>query len=53
MVNFSVDYGNKNNYMTYRDGSMPTYTLSMAFNELEPIYQNDGFDSGSGAGTGY
>jgi hypothetical protein len=53
MVNFTVDYGNKNNYMTYRDGSMPTYTLSMAFKELEPIYQNDGFDSGSGTGTGY
>ena len=29
------------NYMTYSDGSMTSYQVTMSFGELEPIYNND------------
>ena len=38
---FSVDYNPTGNYMTYSDGSMPTYALSMTFEEIVPIYADD------------
>ena len=41
MTSFDVSYGNQRQYMTYEDGSMPTYNLTMTFMELEPIYGND------------
>jgi len=38
---FSVDYNPTGNYMTYKDGSMPTYALNMTFEEIVPLYAND------------
>lgn len=50
LTNFSVNYTPGNSYMTYKDGSMTQYQISMTFSELEPIYQHE--HKGSG-GTGY
>jgi hypothetical protein len=36
-----VDYNPTGNYMTYSDGSMPTYALNMTFEEIVPIYADD------------
>ena len=48
LLNFSVDYTPNGSYMTFGDGengdpeaSMVTYALSMAFQEIEPIYDVD------------
>jgi hypothetical protein len=41
LTNFSVDYTPLGSYMTYEDGTMVAYTLSMQFQELTPIYEND------------
>jgi hypothetical protein len=41
---FSVDYNPTGNYMTYKDGSMPTYALNMTFEEIVPLYANDNKD---------
>ena len=43
LVNKSVDYTPTGSYMTFNDadGSMVSYTLSLTFNELEPIYEDD------------
>ncbi len=38
---FSVNYAPDGNYMTYRDGSMTQYDLSMTFGEIDPIYEQD------------
>ena len=47
LTSFDVRYGNSTEYMTYgEDGSMPTYQISLAFKELEPLYDND-FDTES------
>ena len=47
LLGFDVRYGNPTEYMTYgEDGSMPTYQISLAFKELEPLYDND-FDTES------
>ena len=47
LTSFDVKYGNPTEYMTYgEDGSMPTYQISLAFKELEPLYDND-FDNES------
>jgi len=43
---FSVDYNPTGNYMTYSDGSMPTYALNMQFEEIAPLYAED-FDTDS------
>lgn len=57
LLNFSVDYTPNGSYMTFGGGengdpeaSMVTYVLSMAFQEIEPIYQSDyaTFDYGDG-----
>lgn len=50
LTNFSANYTPGNSYMTYKDGSMTQYTVTMTFSELEPIYQND--HDGAG-GTGF
>ena len=34
----NVQYAPDGNYMTYDDGSMTSYTVTMQFNELEPIF---------------
>lgn len=41
LTNFSVDYTPDGNYMTYADGSMTSYRLTMQFQELTPIYNDD------------
>ncbi len=50
LTNFGADYTPGNSYMTYKDGSMTQYKISMSFSELEPIYQHE--HDGVG-GTGY
>ena len=37
----NVQYAPDGNYMTYDDGSMTSYSVSMQFNELEPIFNDD------------
>lgn len=41
LLNFTVDYTPAGNYSTYEDGSMTLYALSMTFQELDPIYDDD------------
>ena len=41
MTSFNVDYTPEGSYMTYGDGSMTSYNVSMTFKELEPIYNDD------------
>ena len=31
----------ENSYMTYEDSSMVSYSLSLAFQEIEPIFNSD------------
>ena len=50
LTNFGVNYTPASSYMTYKDGSMTQYEMSMTFTELEPIYQDDQDNVG---GTGY
>ena len=40
-TNFSVQYAPDGSYMTYDDGSMTSYTVSLSFGELNPIYNED------------
>jgi len=49
LMNMSVDYTPDGSYMTYDDGSMTSYNLTMTFGELNPIYQED-FDSSNDMG---
>ena len=41
LQNMSVDYTPDGSYMTYDDGSMTSYNLTMTFGELNPIYAED------------
>lgn len=41
LTNCSVDYTPLGTYMTYWDGTMVSYTLSLQFQEIEPIYNSD------------
>jgi hypothetical protein len=43
--NIGVSYTPDNHYMTYPDGSMVSYLLTLDFGEIEPIYQDDNEDS--------
>lgn len=53
LTGFTVDYTPDGSYMTYKDGSMTSYQISMQFNELDPIYSND-YEEGEGSqGMGY
>jgi hypothetical protein len=45
LTNCSVDYTPLGTYMTYPDGTMVYYTMSLQFQELEPIYSRDYKDS--------
>ena len=38
---FSVDYTPNANYSTYEDGVMTSYQITMNFQELNPIYNDD------------
>lgn len=41
LLNFTVDYTPAGNYATYEDGAMTLYALTMTFQELDPIYDDD------------
>jgi len=41
MKGFNVSYAPDGSYMTYGDGSMTSYTISMSLAELEPVYDQD------------
>jgi hypothetical protein len=41
LTNCSVDYTPNGTYMTYPEGTMVSYTLSLQFQELEPVYSRD------------
>ena len=41
LTSFQVQYAPDGSYMTYDDGSMTSYTVSMNFGELNPIYSKD------------
>jgi hypothetical protein len=49
---FSVDYTPLGTYMTFDDGTMVSYSLTMAFQELFPLY-NTSEDYGSETEIGY
>lgn len=50
LLNCSVDYTPLGTYMTYDDGTMVSYAMTLSFQELEPIYDKDYQD---GHGIGY
>jgi len=52
LINFSVDYTPAGNYSTYDNGAMTLYALSMQFQELDPIY-NDDYDKLGKESIGY
>ena len=37
----NVDYTSEGTYMTFEDGTMISYVVSLSFMELEPVYNND------------
>ena len=41
LTSFNVDYTPDGSYMTYDDGSMTSYNVSMSFGELNPIYEDE------------
>lgn len=41
LLNCSVDYTPLGTYMTYDDGTMVSYSMTLSFQELEPIYDKD------------
>jgi len=42
LINCTVDYTPTGSYMTYEDGgSMVSYTLTLQFSELEPVYEDE------------
>ena len=54
LKDFSVNYSPDGQYMTYSDGGMTAYELSMTFAELDPVLANDYeggvFDTSDGMG---
>ena len=46
LQNFNVQYAPDGSYMTYKDGSMTAYNISLTFGEINPIYDKD-IDEGS------
>ncbi len=41
LLSCSVEYTPLGTYMTYPDGTMVSYSMSLSFSELEPIYSTD------------
>ena len=41
LTSFNVQYTPDGSYMTYEDGSMTSYQVSMSFGELNPIFADD------------
>ena len=52
LTSFNVNYTPDGSYMTYQDGSLTAYDMSMSFSELEPIYQDD-YDDINGSTMGF
>ena len=52
LTNCSVDYTPLGSYMTYDDGTMVSYNLTLQFQELTPVYQHD-YDSTNESSIGY
>ena len=50
LTSFNVNYAPDGSYMTYQNGSMTSYQVTMQFDELEPIY-NDDQDSNTSTST--
>ena len=50
LTNFNVDYTPDGSYTTYKDGSMTSYSVSMQFSEINPIYEDDYKDSDNDMG---
>ena len=50
LQSFNVTYAPDGSYMTYDDGSMTAYNVSMSFGELNPIYENDYDDDSNDMG---
>lgn len=53
LVGFNVNYIPDNSYMTYQDGGMTSYQVSMAFTEINPIYDTDNLNNIDDETTGY
>lgn len=51
LTSFTVNYTPEGQYATFTDGAMASYEISMQFQELEPVF-NDDYGKGSGS-TGY
>lgn len=47
LTNCSVDYTPNGTYMTYPEGTMVSYSISLSFQELTPIYSDDYTDAQS------
>ena len=47
---FNVTYAPDGSFMTYDDGSMTAYNVTMSFGELNPIYENDYDDDSNDMG---
>ena len=41
LLNVGVNYMPDNSYMTYEDSSMVSYSLTLSFQELVPIFNSD------------
>ena len=50
LTQFNVTYAPDGSYMTYDDGSMTAYNVSMSFGELNPIYESDYDDDSNDMG---
>ena len=53
LVNIGVNYTGTGTYATYEDGSPVVYNLSLAFQELHPIYNEDYASEEGLIGAGY
>ena len=41
LKNMTVNYTPEGNYATFRDGKMISYQITMSFQELEPVFNDD------------
>jgi hypothetical protein len=41
LTNFSVSYTPEGQYATFQDGAMVSYSITMQFSELEPVFNDD------------
>jgi len=55
LLNVGVNYMPENSYMTYEDSSMVSYSLSLSFQELTPIFNSDynDFDQNTDVSIGF